>query len=160
MIRLAITGHRTLHTIQAVSRQIDLALAQLAGDHQPPWIIYSSLAEGADRLVVERIFARYPAQLIVPLPVAEEEYIKDFSDSQSVLEFKHWMNLAHQVVHLPTSPRPQAYLLAGLYMLDHCDHLIAVWDGLPARGPGGAGQIVEQARRRSIPVTWVKIPSS
>jgi len=48
--------------------------------------------------------------------------------------------------------------VSRLYMLDHCDRLIAVWDGLPARGPGGAGQIVEQARRQSIPVIWVKVP--
>ena len=159
MLHLAITGHRKLNSAPAVSKQIDEALLQLANEHQPPWLIYSSLAEGADRLVVERIFARFPAQLIVPLPLQVEEYSKDFSGATSVIEFNLWLNLGHQVVHLPSSDRPYAYLCAGLYMLEHCSHLLAVWDGLPARGVGGTGQIVAEASRRSIPVSWVKIPA-
>jgi hypothetical protein len=156
MIHLAITGHRNLQSLSEVSMQIDLALVQLAGEHHPPWVIYSSLAEGADRLVVERIFAHYPAQLIVPLPLVEDEYIKDFADAQSILDFRNWLGKAHQIVHVPSAERPQAYLLAGLHMLDHCDHLIAVWDGQPARELGGTGQIVAEAHRRSIKLIWVK----
>ena len=160
MLHLAITGHRSLQSAPAVSKQIDEALLQLANNHQPPWLIYSSLAEGADQLVVERIFTRFPAQLIVPLPLQVEKYSKDFSGATSVRVFNYWLNMAYQVVHLPSSDRPYAYLWAGLHMLEHCSQLLAVWDGLPARGPGGTGQIVAEARLRSIPVTWVNSQSS
>jgi hypothetical protein len=156
MLHIAIAGHRTFASGQDVENSIDLALNQLTRNHQPPWVVYSSLAEGADRLVLERLVAHNPAQLVVPLPLPESDYIQDFQSTSSQKDFYHWFGLAHQVVRLPVLPRPFAYWLAGLYMLDHCDLLIAVWDGLSARAPGGTGDVVAEARRRAIPQVWIK----
>jgi hypothetical protein len=44
---------------------------------------------------------------------------------------------------------------AGLYVLVHCDVLLAVWDGRGAQGRGGTGGIVAEARRRGLPLAWV-----
>ena len=41
----------------------------------------------------------------------------------------------------------EAFLAAGRYIVDHCDVLFAVWDGLPAGAMGGTGDVVEYARR-------------
>jgi len=60
-------------------------LTQLAGEQQPPWIIYSSLAEGADRLVVERVSPLSGAVDRAVTP-GRRDYIQDFSGSESVFE--------------------------------------------------------------------------
>ena len=37
----------------------------------------------------------------------------------------------------------------------HCEVLIAIWDGQPARGPGGTAEVVALARDRNLPVAWI-----
>jgi hypothetical protein len=41
-------------------------------------------------------------------------------------------------------------------VLRHSDVLLAVWDGMPARGPGGTGAIVAAARTMGLPLLWVE----
>ena len=38
-----------------------------------------------------------------------------------------------------------------------CDVLLAIWDGEPARGEGGTGQIVAEAIEAGLPVVWVDL---
>jgi len=78
MLHFAITGHHTYASGQVVENSIDLALNQIASRCQPLWVVYSSLAEGVDRLLLERLFKRSPAQLVVSLPLPESNYIQDF----------------------------------------------------------------------------------
>jgi predicted flavoprotein YhiN len=51
--------------------------------------------------------------------------------------------------------RDQAYAAVGRYVLEHCDVLIAIWDGQSAQGLGGTGDIVAQARQRGLPMAWI-----
>ena len=106
---------------------------------------------------LERIWEFKPtAKLIVPLPLPVNEYSKDFVGNVSRQEFFHWLNLAVEVTMLPEpSVREEGYLAAGLYVLDHCDMLIALWDGLEVQGLGGTGNIVALARERRIRLAWV-----
>ncbi len=53
----------------------------------------------------------------------------------------------------PEATHEEAYCAAGRWIVDHADRLIAVWDGCPARGPGGTGDVVAYARSRGVPVT-------
>lgn len=48
-----------------------------------------------------------------------------------------------------------AHMAASRRMLDETDHLIAVWDGKPARGYGGTADVVAAARERGVPITVV-----
>ena len=50
---------------------------------------------------------------------------------------------------------PATFEAAGLTMLALSDILVAVWDGKPAEGRGGTGQIVEEAARRGAPIVVV-----
>jgi len=43
----------------------------------------------------------------------------------------------------------------GLFLLENCDILLLVWDGLSAQGKGGTGEIAFEARRRKIPMIWI-----
>ncbi len=45
-------------------------------------------------------------------------------------------------------------------MLDRADELWAVWDGEPARGPGGTADVVAHARGRGVPVRVVWPPGA
>ena len=43
-------------------------------------------------------------------------------------------------------------MAASRLMVDAADELFAVWDGQPARGHGGTGDVVAYARERGKPV--------
>jgi len=72
------------------------------------------------------------------------------------LAFLELLAVADQVIELPPSlTRTEAYESAGLFVLDHIDVLIALWDGKPAKGRGGTGQMVAEARARGLPMAWI-----
>lgn len=120
--------------------------------------IISPLAEGADRLVAFRVLVDSEASLVVPLPLDVDEYMKDFDSMVSKAEFVNLLEQAKQVFVLPEEETRQAsYLAAGLYVLDHSDVLIALWDGAPAQGTGGTADIVAEARKRGMPLAWVQV---
>lgn len=53
-----------------------------------------------------------------------------------------------------TSTR-DAYLAASEYVLGRVDAMLAVWDGQPADGRGGTGDVVQRAQALGIPATVV-----
>ncbi len=122
-----------------------------------PLRLISALAEGSDRLVVERALCRPQAQLLVPLPMPAADYALDFRLPDSQTHFTHLLAQAAEVVYFPPAvTRPAAYTAAGRYMLAHCDLLIALWDGQPAHGDGGTGSVVAEARRCGLPLVWIR----
>lgn len=63
---------------------------------------------------------------------------------------------ASAIDRLPfTAADDQAHMAASRRMLDRIDALVAVRDGLPARGFGGTADVVGEARDRGIPVTVI-----
>jgi hypothetical protein len=159
MLTIGVTGHRFLTEVDKLQAGIDQGLARI-DTHYPgqAWSVVSSLAEGADRLVVERVFAYQPtARLVVPLPLPVEEYQADFSSTGSRDEFERWLALASEVAQLPaTASRDAAYRAAAEYILKRSSVLIALWDGLEAQGRGGTGEVVAIARERGLPLVWVQ----
>jgi hypothetical protein len=159
MLVIGVTGHRYLTEVGKLQTGIDQALSRI-DQHFPDqdWSVLSSLAEGADRLVFERAIAYKPStHLVVPLPLPVEEYQIDFSARSSKDEFMRWLGLADEVIQLPgVTTRERAYQLAGEYILNHIDVLVAVWDGQGAQGQGGTGEIVAMARERGLPLAWVQ----
>ncbi len=154
---IGVTGHRVLSDVERVASGIDRAWrrvrARFAG---LPLTILSALAEGADRLVVARALADGDVRLVVPLPVAREQYLEDFETAASRAEFERLAAHAAEVIDLPPQPtRDLAYHAAGAHIVAASDALIAVWDGRPAQGPGGTGALVAAARRRGLPIAWV-----
>lgn len=157
MTKIGITGHRFLREIEKINRGIDDAL-QIVEDHFPePFILFSSLAEGADRLVVSQALDRWEsARLVISLPLPVAEYINDFESESSTNTFLDLMSNAVDVLKPPdASRRDQAYALAGQRILDLSDVLIAIWDGQLPQGEGGTGEIVALAREREHPIVWI-----
>jgi hypothetical protein len=160
MVAIGVSGHREFANITAVSDAVDSVFDHILdsfGENISK--VISPLAEGADRLVATCAIENYSAQLIAPLPFELSEYMLDFRSNSSKKEFTNLIKLANKVIQLPDEDtRNAGYLAAGMYTLDQSDVLIAIWDGRPARGIGGTGQIVAEARKQGKPMAWIQVP--
>lgn len=157
-LRIAVSGHRFLDNPEGVTRCVDQLIQQIAVDYPGlVWSVFSPLAEGADQLVVERILRHQPqARLVVPLPMPEEAYLATFNTKSGRAQFHRLHALAQQTLVLPGTATPEtAFLQIGRYLIEQCDLLIAVWDGKPARGPGGTSDVVQMARQHQFPLAWI-----
>ncbi len=123
---------------------------------EPMLRLLSPLAEGADRLVAE---AALPLgyTLDVALPFVREEYETDFP--QSTAAFDVLLAAATHRLELDGSHAPdhlnRSYEAVGRHVVRNVDLLIALWDGHPAKGRGGTGDIVRFAIRVGVPVWWI-----
>jgi hypothetical protein len=156
-VTLGITGHRYLAEMDKIMAGVESALRRILSTFPDSnYRVLSSLAEGADRILAERFLLIPSASLWVPLPLPEEEYLKDFETSESKEEFYRLLGKAERVIHLPaTDKREEAYLAAGKYILENSNVLIAIWDGKPAQGMAGTGEVIALARERGLPMAWI-----
>jgi hypothetical protein len=156
-IAIGVAGHRALADVECVANGVRLALDRITAAHpERPMDMVSSLAEGADRLVARLALERSGARLIVPLPLEPDDFMRDFATPASREEFSALLARAEGVVRMPpAASREDAYRLAGEYVADHAEILIAVWDGRSAQGGAGTAHVVERARRLGRPVAWV-----
>ena len=159
MVAVGVSGHKDLIDLEAVTNAIDEALRTILAAYGDDSLqVISPLAEGADRVVAWRAMENYVGRLVVPLPLEMSDYMLDFKSISSKAEFIILLEQADQVFELPAEDTREAcYLAAGMYVLDHSDVLIAVWDGAPARGTGGTAEIVTEARKRGMPLAWVQV---
>jgi len=149
--RIGVTGHRSIpREAQAYVRAgLEAALREVEGSLEA----LSSLAVGADQLFAGLALIR-GAELTAVIPSGD--YESDFADAAELAGYRALRDRAARVVRLdfPHST-DEAYYAAGTYIADHCDRLLAVWDGRPARGLGGTGDIVTYARSLGRPVTVI-----
>ncbi|MCX5139288.1 MULTISPECIES: hypothetical protein [unclassified Streptomyces] len=151
MKRIGVTGHRSIprevhdHVLAAMRT----ALRGFDGSVEA----LSSLAVGADQLFADLALA-HGAELTVVIPSGDYEAC--FADEAELARYRSLKARAVREVRLdyPHST-DEAYYAAGAYIADHCDRLLAVWDGRPARGLGGTGDIVTYARGLGRPVTVI-----
>ena len=102
------------------------------------------------------MLARPGARLEVILPMPRAEYVTDFKNADSLAEFEGLLRHASWVGTIPPNrTREDAYAEAGRAVTDRADVAIAVWDGLPAAGKGGTGDIVTYLRRQHRPWIWL-----
>lgn len=159
LFRIAVCGHRQYPN----DPFIDQSCKEIISTIQTNWPsrkyqVLSCLAEGADRYLASALMGVLSADLIVYLPLLEDEYIKDFEDESSIEEYHALKKLANKTIKPDKKiERPWAYQSANLKMLDNCDLLFCIWDGLPARGPGGTGETIEIARKNALPLFWINV---
>ncbi len=156
-LRVGVTGHRALPDEQSITVRVDEVLARLQrmlpSTPATPVVfeVVSPLGEGADRIVAERVLQVPQAILEVPLPLARSDYEQDFGSAGSRERFSSLLERAERV-WVVGRDRVDAYRETGIYVVDSCDVLIAIWDGQPSRGPGGTEDVLRLARRRGMPV--------
>ena len=156
-LTLGVVGQRSMTVEESLRSGVVAAFSHVrAAFPQDRLRLLCSLAEGADRLTTKVLLEGQNVSLWVPLPVPQEEYIRDFATMRSKEEFLELLGRAARVVNVRmTGGRDQAYLDAGRYILDHSDVLLTVWDGRPALRLGDTGEIVKEARQRKLPIAWV-----
>jgi hypothetical protein len=161
-LRIGVTGHRDLDDVETAGRAVDGVLDDLLASRgdDTELEVRSGLAEGADRLVVERVLARPGGRLIALLPLGAEDYRRDFLTPSSVEAFDTLLERASNVqvpLRDAAAPREAAYERAGRAMVDASDVLIALWDGGESRGRGGTAEIIEYARQQGRQVIVVPV---
>jgi hypothetical protein len=160
---IGITGHRLerlaeadLDALRAAFKSLFAALA----DHSKhPMRLITSLADGADSMAADEALALgWTLDAVLPLP--RVEYLLDFVESVARLDHEALLARAHSVFELDGDRAVEggsaiAYERAGRVVLAQSDILVAVWDGGPVRGRGGAAQIVAEAVLAGIPVIHI-----
>ena len=162
-LRIGVTGHRAFDRPADVRAAVTRVVAALLDQHGGPLEVWSSLAEGADRLVADVALALDPAaRLVAVLPLPADDYRTDFAAPASAAEFDRLLGLAADVHVTGADPddgsRESAYARGGHAVVAAVQVLVAVWDGEPPRGEGGTAEIVGAARAAGrevvvIPVT-------
>lgn len=151
-MRLGATGH--CHVPPAALTAWSDALERLARGPEALVRAVCCGAEGADQAFGAAML-RLGVPLELVIPCAGYEAALGSVEARETL--RRLCDAAAAITTLPY-PRPseEAYLAAGLVMVERCDHLVALWDGRPARGLGGTGDVVAhaEAHGRGITVVW------
>lgn len=145
---IAVTGHRDLveeersaleTRVRAMFDGLSTAFPDL--DLQ----LLTGLAEGADRLAA-RVAASMDIPYVAVLPMSRESYEQDFESVESLAEFREMLSSARSIIELPdgsdAAGRDDRYAQLGLFLSNHCQVLLAIWDGKPSHAVGGTAQIV------------------
>ncbi len=165
-LNIGVTGHIDLSDSDAVETGVRAALSALTERFPPTdatevrFEVLSALAEGADRLLVKEASAMIDSPrlaLHAVLPLAVADYMRDFDLERSKSEFRDLLaRAARETVMPPAETREEAYEMAGRFIVDHSDLVIAVWDGETSGGRGGTAEIVGYARSHSVPLFVVQ----
>jgi len=155
---LGVTGHVDIleEDIPFYKDQLSQLFTQLKKDYpNTPLQIINPLAEGADRIVAH-VATEHNIELIIPLPLPEKEYVKDFPDTIDEYQAIKKTSSVENCFELPLAPgntednicehglhRDQQYALVGSYITMRCHILIALWDGVENKATGGTAQVVQ-----------------
>ena len=142
-IIVGVTGHRDIRpedrdALYSAVEKILLALREKCP--HSGIVMLNSLARGADQLCAEAAL-RLSIPLTVVLPMAQEEYEKDFS-GEELLRFRTLCSAAKECFAAPETeqapPSPDrnfAYRQAGIFVAAHAHVLLALWDGKETAAP-------------------------
>jgi hypothetical protein len=172
-LAVGITGHRSIAAEPIVSEAVEAAITRVlralekgSRSSRPgkPFAtstrfrlkVVSMLAEGADLLGMQAGLD-CGAELVGVLPFDERSYREAFASAPSRALFDNvWSKLSSIVVLGGFVGDNASYEQANRAILDRSDVVIAVWDGDPARGRGGTGDVVHDALERGLPVIVIR----
>lgn len=152
---IGVAGHRDLRPadIPHLERRVKETIGELKRLYpHTPFILLSSLAEGADRLVAHIVLAQRAATLVVPLPLPQSLYEDDFGTQGSKDEFRTLLGQAASrfevgictslaAVEHPGPARDRQYAEAGKYIARRSLILLALWDGVDNNRTGGTAAV-------------------
>ena len=111
-----------------------------------PFQLLTPLAEGADRLAAEVALAS-EIDLLVPLPMEQAEYERDFATAKSLAEFRALLAMARTRWEIPMAAkagaegRTRQYAEVGELIARDSHVLILLWDGEENRKVGGTAWV-------------------
>ena len=164
VLNVGITGHRaeslgvedsaalggriaeTLRSIEQAAIRVFDGSRDCFADQEPRFRLISPLADGADQAAAAAALeVGWELQAILPFDRAR--YRASLSDDTSRAAFDRMLNAASMILELPGDGDGEVddYVMAGRATISHSDIVMAVWDGRPARGRGGTGDVAAQA---------------
>jgi len=147
-MKIGITGHQQLGseaTITWLAETLEGVIHQYHID-----VGLSSLAVGADQLYAEVLRkAHIPYIAVIPCAGYETTF-QTTGDLERYQELLRGASKRRQL-HFE-KPSETAFYEAGKQIANHSDMLIAIWNGQPAKGLGGTGDIVKYALSIKKPV--------
>ena len=125
-------------------------------DSPPVLRFVTPIADGADQIAAE-VALEQGWELQAVLPFARDYYRSTLANDDGRERLDSLLGRASRVLELPgeQGQEPEGYAMVGRATVAHCDILVAVWDGLKARGRGGTGEVVELAVLRGVPVVHI-----
>lgn len=144
-MKIGVTGHQRLEDPTRwmwVEVQLDHVLARSLGNLTG----VTSLAAGADQLFAQRVIDRGGAiEVIVPFA----GYERTFTSPSGRLGYESLLRSAARVETLERrGSDEEAFFAAGKRVVDVSELVVAVWNGKPAAGLGGTGDVVRYAREK------------
>ena len=118
----------------------------------------SPIADGADQIAAE-VALELGWELQAILPFERAHYRASLANDAARERLDGLLDRATCLLELPGDPSHalDAYVMTGRATVAHCDVLIAVWDGLPPRGRGGTGEVVQLALTRGTAIIHVPL---
>lgn len=182
-LRIGVSGHRLISDPDTALQQVADALQWLAdqlrlsevSQRSPVCLqMLTPLAAGADQKVAEVVLGLPIAgtTLVVPVPSDEASYRDSIAEDDPDNGLRNYGKLraSAAVTVLPgTTADDAGFRKLGEWVVDHCDVLLALWDGGPPPSPDadgvpspGTAAIVEYAlsHSREIPVIVIPAPRS
>ena len=153
-LTIGVTGHRDLvaDEVPALKEKVRDFFLQLKSEFPDLDLqLITPLAEGSDRLVTN-IALEMGIKLVVPLPMPQADYERDFSSPAAVEAFRSSLKDA-RVINLRLLPEAQGqpmtesirdrqYAQLGIFISNHAQILLALWDGKPSNATGGTSSVV------------------
>lgn len=105
--------------------------------------LLTPLADGADRIAAE-VALRMGLRIVVPLPMTQAEYERDFTSTKSLSDFRRLLATAASVFEVDSdkaSVRADKYAAVGDYIARQSNVLILLWDGKDNSKIGGTAWV-------------------
>jgi hypothetical protein len=113
----------------------------------------TALAAGGDQLFSQvAIAAGIAIEVVVPCV----GYEAAFERPDQLAQYGLLLARASNVTRLDfPAPSEDAFLAAGIHVVNQSGLVVALWNGNAPAGKGGTGDVVEYARKRKLPVIHV-----
>ncbi len=147
-----VTGHQDLID-ELTKTWVKTELLRLI-DQYKPLMGLSALAIGADQLFTACLIEKgISFKAVIPCQNYEQTFSKETLEPYCQLKEK-----AKQLINLNyEEPNEEAFWEAGKYIADQSDLLFAVWNGKPAKGWGGTGDVVQYAIESKVKVIHINL---
>ncbi len=150
-LSIAVTGHRDLvpDEIPLLREKVREFLQRMVAEYPDLQVeLLSGMAEGADQLAVGQAL-ELGLPVLAILPFSLDSYRTDFADDGKDLEA---LLECCELITLPTLPggdpavdpvaRDRQYAQLGVFLSNHCQVLLALWDGREGGQVGGTGSVM------------------
>jgi hypothetical protein len=145
-----VSGHRDLvpADLPELRQQLrEIFRRSISSRPKATFQLLTPLAEGADRIAAEEALS-LGVKLVVPMPMIQTEYERDFPSADSLGAFRQLLGKADvQFVVTDTAStaegdeRTRQYAAVGDYIARKSDLLILLWDGKENRKVGGTAWV-------------------